>query len=133
MGENKVSIKKQLFLEACMWLFVAISISLREFSLNSKVIDYVYIVTSIVIVIFIFLSFKKQEEIDEMSREILGKVNEMCIKSIILITIGFSFFAQSDLIFTSGQVFAILTIIIFIVRVLRAVLFTYYDKKGISV
>lgn len=133
MEGNKVSVKKQLFLEACMWLFVAISISLREFSLNSKVIDYVYIVTSIVLVIFIFLSFKKQEEFDEMSREILGKANEMCIKSIILISIGFSVFAHNDLIFTSGQVSAILAIIIFIVMALRVVLFTYYDKKGVSI
>ena len=65
-----------------------------------------------------------------MSREILGKVNEMCIKSIILITIGFSVFAQNDLIFTSGQVSAILTIIIFIVRALRVVFLLTTIKKG---
>lgn len=106
------------------------SIILRGFSTNSKITDYAYIITTVAMIMLVLTSLNKKEEVDEMSRVILGKVNDKCIKFIIIITIGFSYFAQSDLTFTSSQVYAVLTTMIFIIMFLRAVLFSYYDKKG---
>lgn len=136
MREKKLNIKRQLFLESIPWVVVFGVNIVDNFNLASSNINKILGVGAwIVLAITFFISLKEKEAIDESAQLILGKVDGICLQIVIAtllissITIGVirvnSGFLSMNLIgsFLGG--------IAFIILFLRAILFSYYDKKGI--
>lgn len=136
MREKKLNIKRQLFLESIPWVVVFGVNIVDNFNLASSDINKILGVGAwIVLAITFFISLKEKEAIDESAQLILGKVDGICLQIVIAtllissITIGVirvnSGFLSMNLIgsFLGG--------IAFIILFLRAILFSYYDKKGI--
>ncbi|SHI50208.1 hypothetical protein SAMN02745163_00406 [Clostridium cavendishii DSM 21758] len=139
MRENKLTVKKQLYLQSIPWLFFLIVVAIGKVDWVSESVNIVLtVVMAIVIIYFFVLGLKKKETIDESAKSILAKVDGICLHTIIYSLIIFNFTISpnnnNNVVTTLIPVKFIglfLVIVAYLVLLLRAILFGYYDKRGI--
>lgn len=136
MREKKLNVKRQLFLESIPCTVMFITIIIDNFNLFSNNINKILAIGSwVVIVIAFFISIKEKEAIDESAKSILGKVDGVCLKIVVyillILMVTTATIKGSSTVLSMKVLESVLGIVAFGILCLRAILFSYYDKKGI--
>lgn len=136
MSETKLSIKNQLYLGATTCLIVGIISLMQSFELFSeRTNDFLGIVFLIALAIALGYETKEKEKNDEYTNKIFGKVDSICIRALsgivlaIIVFIDFPANISSEFIIELFK--DILWLIVTAIAILRAILFSYYERKGI--
>lgn len=131
--KKQFTIKYKIILDTLLMIILFINGVLSIFFDSSTLIYFRYVWDVFTIFIFIF-TLKCKGIDDELSKAILSKINKHSIKFLFL-TIGlFSVLAMSprtSYIFKSINTYGLIIILILLIgAILRLVLYTYYDEKG---
>ncbi|MDZ4993448.1 hypothetical protein GNF80_10785 [Clostridium perfringens] len=136
MSEAKLSIKNQLYLEATTYLIAALISLVKSLELFSeRTNDFLGIVFLIVLAIALVYETKEKEKTDECAKKILGKLDGICIRVLSLIVLAIIIFIDIPANISNEFILElfknILWLIVTAIAILKAILFSYYDRKGI--
>ncbi|MDZ5253644.1 hypothetical protein [Clostridium sp. LIBA-8841] len=136
MSETKLSIKNQLYLGTVPWLFVFLIKVLQDSNFFSReTSSFLGLVSWIIIIITLGYETKEKEKNDEYANKIFGKVDGICIKALLWIVVAIIVFIDFPTNISSEFILKlfknILCLIVIGIMFLRAILFSYYERKGI--
>ncbi len=130
MKKRKISVKMQLVLDTIPMLFMLVMGIASQYSKSMSTVLW------ILYILFGLTLFRKKDAIDELAEKILGKTDKICmdvIKSILMMSIIFICTPYSLREVPVNRDIILFTIIIILagITILRAILFSYYERKGI--
>ncbi|MDU6113159.1 MAG: hypothetical protein E6649_02035 [Paeniclostridium sordellii] len=134
MNSKNFSTKSRLLLEFIMHIVIFIA-SFAGFKIFSNV-QYVWPIMYLILICGVLLiNSKLCGIVDELSQLVLSKVNSICIKitvSLILVVISLlSTPYLNPYAINSNVIGMILALFLILMSLLRLILFTYFDRKGI--
>lgn len=136
MLEKTLSIKNQLYLGAAIHSIVAlISLvqNLRIFSERTN--DFLGIFLLIILAIAFGYETKKKEKNDEYTNKIFGEIDSICIRALSWIVLAIIVFVDFPTNLSNEFIIElfkqILWLIVTVIAILRAILFSRYERKGI--
>lgn len=137
MNSKKISIKMQLVLDTIPMLFILVMgiVSMGDF-FNHQYSKSISTVLWILYILFGLTLLRKKDIIDEFAEKILGKTDKVCIGVIkiifiILIVLICTPYSLREVPLNRDYVLLSISITLVLITILRAVLFSYYERKGI--
>ncbi|MBU5257569.1 hypothetical protein [Tissierella praeacuta] len=137
MSSKKINLSTQYVLKALIvFMILVLYIVSRE---NSAFKEYKPIISRIynigLLSYGIIGLIRKNEEIDESAEKILSKVNKICLNTsiagLIFLSILLGAPMYREIVIPRDTIGLLMLIMLFIIVSLRAVLFYYYDRKGL--
>lgn len=131
LGINDYKKKSMLILDTITLLFVLIVAIIDSYISSdiSEIVLLLFVVASMILFVF---SSKFEDINDELTEKIMSKVNGVCIEWMIpVITIIGIFTIQKNILFSRSVIGIMIIASMFILSVLRVILYIHYERKGI--
>lgn len=131
LGMNDYKKKSMLILDTINLLFVLIVAIIDSYISSdiSEIVLLLFVVASMILFVF---SSKFEDINDELTEKIMSKVNGVCIEWMIpVITIIGIFTIQKNILFSRSVIGIMIIASMFILSVLRVILYIHYERKGI--
>ncbi|HAE92747.1 MAG TPA: hypothetical protein DCG60_08930 [Tissierella sp.] len=137
MSSKKINLSTQYVLKALIVFMILILyiVNIEEFGFKEykSIISRIYNIG--LLSYYIIGLIRKNEEIDESAEKILSKVNKICLNMtlagwiFLFLLLGEPIY--NEIVIPRDTIGLIMLIILFIIVSLRAILFYYYDRKGL--
>ncbi len=131
LGINDYKKKSMLILDTINLLFVLI-VAIIDIYISSDISEIVLLLFVVASMILFVFSSKFEDINDELTENIMSKVNGICVEWIIpVITIIGIFTIQKNILFSRSVIGIMIIASMFILSVLRVILYIHYERKGI--
>lgn len=131
LGINDYKKKSMLILDTINLLFVLI-VAIIDIYISSDISEIVLLLFVVASMILFVFSSKFEDINDELTENIMSKVNGVCIEWMIpVITIIGIFTIQKNILFSRSVIGIMIIASMFILSVLRVILYIHYERKGI--
>lgn len=131
LGINDYKKKSMLILDTINLLFVLI-VAIIDIYISSDISEIVLLLFVVASMILFVFSSKFEDINDELTENIMSKVNGICVEWMIpVITIIGIFTIQKNILFSRSVIGIMIIASMFIFSVLRVILYIHYERKGI--